>query len=72
MLLFFSRKTNLVKLKNVDAPEMQYNPGDHLAVYPANNSKMVEDLLKRCGNEVDIDEIIEIQKDNGGNILNIF
>ena len=51
---------------------MQYNPGDHLAVYPANNSKMVEDLLKRCGNEVHIDEIIEIQKDNGGNILNIF
>ena len=51
---------------------MQYNPGDHLAVYPANNSKMVEDLLKRCGNEVDINEIIEIQKDNGGNVLNMF
>ena len=51
---------------------MQYNPGDHLAVYPSNNSKMVEDLLKRCENEIDLDEIIEIQKDNGGSILNKF
>ena len=45
---------------------MQYRPGDHLAVYPANNDKTVEELLAKCDDTIDIDEVMEFQKDVGG------
>ena len=45
---------------------MKYSPGDHLCVYPSNNSKMVKELLIRCENSTNEDEVIEVQFDKGG------
>ena len=62
----FSRVTDLVRLKNYDSDDMKYSPGDHLCVYPSNNSKMVKDLLTRCEGGTNQDDVIEVQFDNGG------
>ena len=56
----------MVRLKNYDSDEMKYSPGDHLCVYPSNNSKMVKELLIRCENSTNEDEVIEVQFDKGG------
>ena len=67
----FSRVTNLVRLKNYDSDDMKYSPGDHLCVYPSNNSKMVKELLIRCENSTNEDEVIEVQFDKGGISRNV-
>lgn len=56
----------MVRLKNYDTDDMKYSPGDHLCVYPSNNSKMVKELLIRCENSTNEDEVIEVQFDKGG------
>ena len=56
----------MVRLKNYDSHDMKYSPGDHLCVYPSNNSKMVKELLIRCENSTNEDEVIEVQFDKGG------
>ena len=56
----------MVRLKNYDSDDMKYSPGDHLCVYPSNNSKMVKELLIRCENSTNEDEVIEVQFDKGG------
>ena len=56
----------MVRLKNYDSDDMKYSPGDHLCVYPSNNSKMVKELLIRCENGTNEDEVIEVQFDKGG------
>lgn len=58
----------MVRLKNYDTDDMKYSPGDHLCVYPSNNSKMVKELLSRCENSTNEDEVIEVQFDNGGKL----
>ena len=62
----FSRVTDLVRLKNYDSDDMKYSPGDHLCVYPSNNSKMVKELLTRCECSTNQDDVIEVQFNNGG------
>uniref|UniRef100_A0A803SR96 Nitric oxide synthase n=1 Tax=Anolis carolinensis TaxID=28377 RepID=A0A803SR96_ANOCA len=42
-----SRSTILVQLQTGDHPELRYQPGDHLGIFPANSPELVEDLLER-------------------------
>ena len=63
--------TDLVRLKNYDSDDMKYSPGDHLCVYPSNNGKMVKELLTRCEDSTNEDEVIEVQFNHGGKLKNL-
>ncbi|KAH0627743.1 hypothetical protein JD844_003884 [Phrynosoma platyrhinos] len=41
------RSTILVQLRTGDQPELRYHPGDHVGIYPANSTELVDDLLQR-------------------------
>lgn len=41
--------------------EMQYSPGDHVAVYPYNSSKLVEGILARLQNAPPPTQLIKIE-----------
>lgn len=40
-----SRATILVRLQTGDQPELQYQPGDHVSIFPANRAELVEALM---------------------------
>ncbi|XP_063003631.1 nitric oxide synthase 3 [Elgaria multicarinata webbii] len=42
-----SRATILVQLQTGDQPELLYQPGDHVGIFPANRRELVEALLER-------------------------
>ena len=44
----FSRSTILVKLEKLDSSQLQYEPGDHIGIYPCNNHQMVGGELCFC------------------------
>ena len=41
-LAFFSRATILVKLEKEDRSQLQYEPGDHIGIYPQNDPELVQ------------------------------
>lgn len=41
-----SRATILVRLQTGDQPELQYQPGDHVSIFPANRPELVEALMQ--------------------------
>ncbi|XP_044860215.1 nitric oxide synthase, endothelial isoform X1 [Mauremys mutica] len=42
-----SRSTILVRLDTAGQPELQYLPGDHVGIFPANRPELVQELLER-------------------------
>uniref|UniRef100_A0A452GXI0 Nitric oxide synthase 3 n=1 Tax=Gopherus agassizii TaxID=38772 RepID=A0A452GXI0_9SAUR len=42
-----SRSTLLVRLDTAGQPELQYLPGDHVGIFPANRLELVQELLER-------------------------
>ncbi|CAM4599283.1 nitric oxide synthase 3 isoform X1 [Lepidochelys kempii] len=42
-----SRSTILVRLDTAGQPELQYLPGDHVGIFPANRPELVQELLQR-------------------------
>ncbi|XP_070623244.1 nitric oxide synthase 3 isoform X1 [Erythrolamprus reginae] len=40
------RATILVRLQTGDQPELQYQPGDHISIFPANQPELVEALMQ--------------------------
>ncbi|XP_065442553.1 nitric oxide synthase 3 isoform X6 [Chrysemys picta bellii] len=42
-----SRATILVRLDTAGQPELQYLPGDHVGIFPANRPELVQELLER-------------------------
>ncbi|XP_035410174.1 nitric oxide synthase, endothelial isoform X1 [Cygnus atratus] len=64
-----SRATMLVRLDAVGQPELQYLPGDHLGVFPANRPELVQELLERVEDPLPADEpvLVEVlEKDSSG------
>jgi len=55
-----SRSTILVVLSS-DNKNVQYVPGDHIAIYPQNSSKMVSELIDVLNLQVDPDEPIYVE-----------
>lgn len=47
LLLTFRRQTLLIRLKTSDATSLNYQPGDHLGIYPTNPENVVNDLLEK-------------------------
>ncbi|KAG1651693.1 Nitric oxide synthase, salivary gland [Nymphon striatum] len=59
---FCRRETIMVKL-DIGSPELcKYEPGDHLSIYPCNDSKMVEKLLTQLSGCPDPDQVVTLQE----------
>lgn len=64
-----SRATMLVRLDTAGQPELQYLPGDHLGVFPANRPELVQELLECVEDPPPADEpvLVEVlEKDSSG------
>ena len=62
MLFFsFSRSTISVRLKTENSTELQYKPGDHVAIFPANRPELVQALIDRLSDDVDPDKPIVVE-----------
>ncbi|XP_054847151.1 nitric oxide synthase, endothelial isoform X2 [Eublepharis macularius] len=56
-----SRSTILVKLLTGDQPELQYQPGDHVGIFPANCKELVEGLLERVEDPPPASETVAVE-----------
>lgn len=57
----FSRSTISVRLKTENSTELQYKPGDHVAIFPANRPELVQALIDRLSDDVDPDKSIVVE-----------
>lgn len=55
------RQTILVKLNTMDSSELQYAPGDHLGVFPANTPDLVDAILSRLHNAPPPDQVVKTE-----------
>ncbi|KAI8499619.1 Nitric oxide synthase, brain [Branchiostoma belcheri] len=56
-----SRQTCLVQLETHGAHELKYVPGDHVAVFPANEDRLVQAILDRLEKGTNPDAVIQIE-----------
>lgn len=56
-----SRSTILVQFKTDKNAELQYKPGDHVAIFPANRPELVQALIDRLSGDVDPDLPIVVE-----------
>ena len=59
------RETILVQLEQQEnalgGEQLAYNPGDHVAVYPANNPLIVTDVLRRLTGAPPKQQLVQLQ-----------
>ena len=58
---FVSRSTILVALDTDVRKELSFEPGDHLAIFPANNASLVQDLIDMMHDKPDPSRPIRIE-----------
>lgn len=56
-----SRQTILAKLNTQDSSELQYMPGDHAGIFPANPAELVEAILSRLHNAPPPDQVLKTE-----------
>nr|KAG5713275.1 hypothetical protein BaRGS_007802 [Batillaria attramentaria] len=56
-----TRQTILVKLNTQDSSELQYAPGDHLGIFPANPPDLVDAILSRLHNAPPPDQVVKTE-----------
>ncbi|XP_070205997.1 nitric oxide synthase-like [Littorina saxatilis] len=56
-----SRQTILAKLNTQDSSELQYAPGDHVGIFPANPPDLVDAILSRLHNAPPPDQIVRTE-----------
>ncbi|KAJ6666693.1 hypothetical protein lerEdw1_020417 [Lerista edwardsae] len=61
-----SRSTILVKLHTGDQPELQYQPGDHVGIFPANSPELVQELLERIEDPLSACETLAVESLEAG------
>jgi NADPH-ferrihemoprotein reductase len=55
---------------NIEGSKMRYEAGDHLAVYPVNNSDLVNKIGEKCN--VDLDTVFTLTNTDGIYFSNVF
>lgn len=57
-----------MKFKTENRKELQYKPGDHVAIFPANRPKVVQALIDKLSDDVDPDKpiVVEAQREDKG------
>lgn len=48
-------------LLKINAPSLDYEPGDHVGIFPANRTDIVDGILKRLTGIENIDEVLQLQ-----------
>ena len=68
MIMFCRRSTILIQLDTQGAPELAYEPGDHLAVFPQNDASLVNQLIEKLDGSPPPDQpmMIEYKTAAGG------
>jgi len=63
-----SRSTISVKFKTENSAELQYRPGDHVAIFPANRPELVQALIDKLSDDLDPDNpvVVEAQREDKG------
>lgn len=61
LLPTISRQTILVKMDTNRAPELAYQPGDHVGVFPANPEPLVDTLLTKLVDAPPGDQIVQTE-----------
>ena len=56
-----SRSTILAQLKSDDSNQLQYKSGDHVAIFPANSTEMVQALIDKLSDTIDPDQPINVE-----------
>nr|CBV37021.3 nitric oxide synthase [Stramonita haemastoma] len=56
-----TRQTILAKLNTQDSSELQYAPGDHLGIFPANPPDLVDAILSRLHNAPPPDQVVKTE-----------
>ncbi|XP_074841477.1 nitric oxide synthase 3 isoform X2 [Carettochelys insculpta] len=56
-----SRSTILVRLDTAGQPELQYLPGDHVGIFPANRPELVQELLERVEEQPPAGEAVAVE-----------
>ncbi|XP_028607253.2 nitric oxide synthase 3 isoform X2 [Podarcis muralis] len=56
-----SRSTILVQLQTGDQPELSYQPGDHVGIFPANNAELVDAILQRVEDPPPANEAVTVE-----------
>uniref|UniRef100_A0A670KIF4 Nitric oxide synthase n=1 Tax=Podarcis muralis TaxID=64176 RepID=A0A670KIF4_PODMU len=56
-----SRSTILVQLQTGDQPELAYQPGDHVGIFPANNAELVDAILQRVEDPPPANEAVTVE-----------
>ena len=59
--IFRSRSTVLVKLDTGRRNELAFEPGDHVAIFPANKSSLVDELIDLTHEKPDPNQPIKIE-----------
>ena len=61
IVIFFSRSTILAKLDTNGSKELTFEPGDHVAVFPANRASLVQQLINMMHEKPDPNWLIKIE-----------
>lgn len=61
ILLLYSRWTQQVIIDTGGINELNYSPGDHVAILPANRKELIDAVLARLDNCPNPDEPIQVQ-----------
>ncbi|XP_042331853.1 nitric oxide synthase, endothelial isoform X2 [Sceloporus undulatus] len=56
-----TRSTILVQLQTGDNPQLSYLPGDHVGIFPANSTELVDDLLQRVEDPPPPNETVAVE-----------
>lgn len=56
-----SRSTIFVRLHTNGHPELQYQPGDHLGVFPGNREDLVNALMERLEDAPPINQLVKVE-----------
>ena len=69
---FASRSTILVNLDTDNRKELAFEPGDHVAVFPANKASLVQELIDAMHEKPDPNRPIriEVARENPGKVIN--
>ena len=62
ILFSFRRQTMLLKLDTEGvADKLSFQPGDHVALYPANNPTLVDEFIGKLVNVPDVNTVYQLQ-----------
>ena len=64
-IILFSRSTILVQLDTQGSPNLAYEPGDHVAIFPTNDNELVQRIVSRIKMEHTPETTVQLEIASG-------